>query len=74
MSVSHVQMVDRHIQIIRFPMVQSDLDLELGKLSKFPYKIRHLSFKNAGAFLSANSKDPKPCSLSHHHSSKLVSV
>jgi hypothetical protein len=34
MSVLHVQIVDFHLQIIRFPMVQSDLDLELGKLVK----------------------------------------
>jgi hypothetical protein len=33
-SVSHVPIVDRHLQIVRFPMVQSDLDLELGKLVK----------------------------------------
>jgi len=33
-SVSHVPIVDRHLQIVGFPMVQSDLDLEIGKIVK----------------------------------------
>jgi hypothetical protein len=35
-------------------MVQSDLDLELGKLKIFPTRLGIIPCKNVGAFLSAN--------------------